>query len=95
MSQEDAPGVETSREKFKRGVVVPTKKAMEEAMAQATSKDDAVQRIKDALPKGRSFEGPLVMYQANEVTGGRHIIAMVGTLNEQNNSIDIEVEFFE
>jgi len=88
-------GLETPQQHFEREVVEPTKRAMEHAMAEAVSEKDAEQRIKDALPKGRSFLGPLVLY--SEVGEGddkqRSILARVQTLDDQNNPVDIEAQF--
>jgi hypothetical protein len=95
MSPEKESGFETPQQKFEREVVKPTKRAMEEAMAEATSEEDAKQRIKDALPEGRSFLGPLVMY--SEVGEGdnkqRNILALVQTLDDQNRPVNIEARF--
>ena len=86
---------ETPQRKFEQEVVEPTKKAMEEAMAEATSEEDATQRIKDALPKERSFLGPLVMYAevGEEQLKQRNILARVQTLDDQNRPVDIDAHF--
>lgn len=95
MPQEKEGGFEY-KQRFEREVVEPTKRAMEEAMSEATSEKNAKQRIKEALPKGRSFLGPLVMYMEHDMGEGerqRSIRAMVGTLDDQNNHVNIEAEF--
>ncbi len=95
MSPEQEGGFEAPQQKFEREVVEPTKRAMEEAMAEATSEEDAKQRIKDALPEGRSFLGPLVMYSevGEEDNKHRNILARVQTLDDQRRPVDIEAQF--
>jgi len=88
-------GIETPQQRFEREVAEPTKKAMKEAMSQATSKDDAVQKIKEALPKDRHFIGPLVIYVEEGDKKLKSIQALVSTLDYQDEHIDIETEFFE
>jgi hypothetical protein len=87
-------GIETPQQRFEREVVEPTKKAMKEAMSQATSKDDAIQKIKEALPKDYHFIGPLVRYTEEGDEKLRSIQALVSTLDYQDEHIDIE-EFFD
>ncbi|KKR86314.1 MAG: hypothetical protein UU48_C0006G0014 [Candidatus Uhrbacteria bacterium GW2011_GWF2_41_16] len=89
-------GLETPQQHFEREVVEPTKRAMYDAMAKATSEKDANQKIKEALPKDRSFLGPLVMYM--EVGGDgenkqRNILALVQTLDDQHMPVNIEAQF--
>ena len=88
-------GLETPQQHFEREVIEPTKRAMYDAMAQATSREDAAQKIKEALPKDRSFLGPLVMYMdmGEGESKQRNIIARVQTLDDQRMPVDIEAQF--
>lgn len=82
---------ESEEELFAERVVEPTKTAMLTAMAEATSKEDAVKRIIAALPKDRTYLGPLVLYDGEN--GGASIRAVVQTLDHRSLPVDIEVEY--
>lgn len=60
-----------SRDNFWREIAEPIKRIMEKAIAQATSKEDAEKRIKEMLPKDRSFLGPLVSYNEQDMGDGK------------------------
>lgn len=64
------------------------KKLMEVALRNSISKEDAINKIKEALPKNRNFFGPLVSYYEGDKA--RNFNAMVQTLDDQNQSVDIE-----
>ena len=89
--------LQKKRQKFESEVIEPTKRAMEKAIAQATSKKDAEQRIRDVLPRSFFFLGPMVIYK--EVNEGerrrREIFAQIQTLDVEQWPIDIEVHFVE
>jgi len=60
---------------------------MKTALASATSEEDAKARIKEVLPKDRSFLGPMVIFDKNEETS--YVSAMVQTV-ENGQAVDIE-----
>ncbi len=72
-------------------VVEPVKKAMESALEQATSEEDAKQKILDALPANRSFLGPLVMYTGD--ADHHQAQAIVQTLDDSRSPVNIEASF--
>ncbi|MCK5600772.1 hypothetical protein KAR91_02815 [Candidatus Pacearchaeota archaeon] len=85
--------VDHPQTQFEREVVEPTKRTMEDAMAQAFSKADAKRSIKEALPEDRLFLGPLVIYGETD-SGLRHISAMVTTIDEsKRENVNIEATY--
>jgi len=91
------PGFPTPASRFEQEVVDPIKLSIETALAGATSEEDAKARVIAALPKGRSFLGPLVSFHKHEEADGTISIsasAMVQTLDDQQNAVDIEGHFY-
>jgi len=96
MSPMTDPGFPTPPSRFEQEVVAPIKLAIETALAGANSKEDAEARVKAALPKGRSFLGPLVSFSKEtnpDSTITIYASAMVQIFDEQQNPVDIEGHF--
>lgn len=91
MSEKEG-GFETPQQRFEREVVNPIKKAMEEAISQATSKEDVKQRILTVMPKNRDFSGPLVIYSDPGGEKQRYILATILIRDDQDEIVKIEVE---
>jgi hypothetical protein len=89
-------GFETPQQRFEREVVAPTKRAMEDAISQATSEEDAVNRIIEVLPESCIHMVPLVSYMDMGEGKQRKIFASVEIRSKENElSTKIEVSLDE